>query len=278
MKRLTLLLIASIALIQTVSAGFPIGTGRWMLIPGYNYYNANGYWNKNSAYNAYPNGNFSSHYFGISGGYGLNRKWDFLFNVPFVVQVDNNTTGTKNTYIAAGLGDTKFGLSYFFTDLDAVNHVSLTGSLILPLYSNRGAPWPNIGFQSLGGELKLGFSGSATGGFRNPYYDIELGVRQYFSTDGPAQAFINITGGVPLDDNWKLSGTLNYINSVSSTVNSSSQVFYNYNKNFNYSRAGFNVGRVINENFSLWGGMYADIYGTSVGRGSGLSLSAVIKF
>ena len=278
MKRITIIFIISLAFVQTSWAGFPIGAGRWMLIPGYNYYNANGYWNKNSAYNAYPNGNFSSHYFNLSGGYGIDRKWEFLFNVPIVIQIDNNTSGTKNTYIVGGLGDAKAGLNYFFTDLDAVNHVSFSSSLIIPLYSNKGNPYPNIGYGVPGGELKLGFSGSATGGFRNPYYDIELGVRQYFSSDGPSQAFINLTGGVPLDDNWKISGTLNYINSVSSTVNTSSQLFYNYNKNFNYSRAGFNLGRVINENFSIWGGMYADIYGTSVGRGSGLSLSAVIKF
>ena len=280
MKKVILLVIITIASIQVSQAGFPIGYGRWMLIPGYNYYNAKGYWDSKSAYNAYPNGNFSSHYFSLYGGYGLSRRWNFLFNVPFVVQVDNNTTGTSaapKTYLAAGLGDATVGLSYFFTDFDALNHVSLTGSLIVPLYSNRGTPFPNIGYQSVGGEVKLGFSGSATGGFRNPYYDMEFGVRQYFNNEGPTQIFATITGGIPIDDYWKVSGTLSGVNSFSTAV-TTTQAFYNYNKSFNYVRAAFNFGRVINENTSIWAGLYADIYGTSVGRGSGVSLSGVFKF
>ena len=280
MKRLTLLLIASIALIQTVSAGFPIGTGRWMLTPGYNFYVAKGYWGKNGGYNSYSNGSFGSHYFGLSGGYGLNRKWDFLFNIPIVVQIDNNTNSAVdkgNTYIAGGFGDAKLGLSYFLTDFDALNHVSLTGSLIIPLYTNRPSPYPVLGYQSFGGELKLGFSGSATGGFRNPYYDIEAGVRQYFEYDGPTQLFANITGGVPLDDYWKISGTLSGVNSLSTSSATAISAF-NFTKSFEYIRASFNLGRVINNNVSIWGGFYADTWGINTARGSGASVSAVIKF
>ena len=277
MKRIALLLVATVVFVQSSWAGFPIGYGRWMLTPGYNFYLAKGYWDKNSNYNAYSNGSFMSHYIGLSGGYGLSRRWDFLFTLPFEVQIDNNTSNTNNTYIAAGLGDAKVGLSYFFTDFDALNHVSLTGSLFIPLYANKAKPYPILGYQSVGGELKLGFSGSATGGFRNPYYDIEVGLRQYFDSDGPTQLFATVTGGVPLDDYWKISGTLSGINSLSTTTNSA-QTDYNFTKNFDYVRAAFNVGRVINENTSIWGGLYADMWGTNIARGSGVSLSAVFKF
>jgi lipid-A-disaccharide synthase-like uncharacterized protein len=285
MKKVILLVIVTIASVQMSRANFPIGYGRWKLTPGYNYYNAKGYWKSDGSYNAYNNNSsFSSHYFGLEGGYGLSRRLNFLFALPFVVQFDNNTSGTAaipKSYLAAGLGDAKVGLSYFFSDFDALNHVSLTGSLIVPLYTNKGAPFPNLGYGVPGGEVKLGFSGSATGGFRNPYYDMEFGVRQYFATDGPTQLFANITGGVPLDDYYKLSGTLSGVNSFSSgatTSTSTTQVFYNYNKSFDYVRAAFNIGRVINENTEIWGGLYADVFGTSVGRGSGVSLSAVFKF
>ena len=276
MKKITLLLIATVAFVQISQAGFPIGYGRWQLTPGYNFYLARGYWDKNGNYNAYSNGSFMSHYIGFSGGYGLSRRLDFLFNLPFEVQLDNNTTG-KGSYLAAGLGDAKLGLSYFFTDFDALNHVSLTGSLIIPLYANMASPYPVLGYQSFGGEVKLGFSGSATGGFRNPYYDMEFGVRQYFDSDGPTQLFANITGGVPLDDDWKISGTLAGVNSLSTTT-SSAQTNYNFTKNFDYIRASFNLGRVINENVSIWGGLYADVFGSNIARGSGVSLSGVIKF
>jgi len=276
MKKITLLLIATVAFVQISWAGFPIGFGRWMLTPGYNFYLSRGYWNQNGNYNSYSNGSFMSHYIGFSGGYGLSRKLDFLFTLPIEVQIDNNSGG-KGSYLAAGLGDAKVGLSYFFTDFDALNHVCLTGSLILPLYANRPSPYPVLGYQSAGGELKLGFSGSATGGFRNPYYDMEFGVRQYFDSDGPTQLFANITGGVPLDDSWKISGTLSGINSLSTTTNDVLQN-YNFTKNFDYIRAAFNVGRVINENVSIWGGLYADVFGSNIARGSGVSVSAVIKF
>jgi hypothetical protein len=277
MKKITLLLVATVAFAQMSWAGFPIGAGRWILTPGYSFYIAHGYWDNNGNYNAYSNGSFMSHYIGLSGGYGLSRRWDFLFSLPFEVQVDHNTSGTGNTYIAAGLGDAKLGLSYFFTDFDALNHVSLTGSLIIPLYSNMAKPFPILGYQSFGGELKLGFSGSATGHFRNPYYDIEVGVRQYFDSDGPTQLFANVTGGIPLDDYWKISGTLSAVNSLSTTTNSA-QTSYNFTKNFTYVRAAFNVGRSISENVSIYGGLYADIWGVNIARGSGVSVSAVIKF
>ena len=276
MKKITLLLVATVAFVQISWAGFPIGFGRWMLTPGYNFYLSRGYWDKNGNYNSYSNGSFMSHYLGFSGGYGLSRKLDFLFTLPFEAQIDNNSGG-KGTYLAAGLGDAKVGLSYFFTDFDASNHVCLTGSLIFPLYANRASPYPVLGYQSVGGELKLGFSGSATGSFRNPYYDMEFGVRQYFDSDGPTQLFANITGGVPMDDNWKISGTLSGVNSLSTTT-SSAQTNYNFTKNFDYVRAAFNLGRVVNENVSIWGGLYADVFGSNIARGSGVSLSAVIKF
>ena len=44
MKKIILLVIITIASIQVSRANFPIGYGRWMLIPSYNYYNAKGYW------------------------------------------------------------------------------------------------------------------------------------------------------------------------------------------------------------------------------------------
>ena len=59
---------------------------------------------------------------------------------------------------------------------------------------------------------------------------------------------------------------------------STTQVFYNYNKSFYYMRLAANAGFVVNENLSIWGGIYTDIAGRIVGKGSGLSLSAVIKY
>ncbi len=275
MKKIVCLLVLLVTMLPFSRAGFPIGYGRYLVIPGYNYYTARGYWDGNRAYNPYPSGSFSSHFFGIYGGYGVGRRVNFMYNLPFVAQVDNNTSGDNKLATTVGLGDASVGLSYYFNDFDNNHHVSLTGSLIVPLYANATKPY--IGFQSFGAEVKLGFAGSATGGFRNPYYDIEFGVRQFFSDGGPTQLFANITGGVPVSDDWKLSGTLSGVNSISSAV-AGTTAFYNYNKSFDFIRIAANAGRVINDNVSIWGGLYTDIAGRSVGRGSGLSLSAVLKF
>jgi len=278
MKNCIVILVCFLSTIQITKAGFPIGKGRGLLVPSYTFYTAKGYWDANSAYRSYGNGSFNSHYFSLYGVYGISRSLNLVYNVPFVSQVDNNTSGASKIYTATGLGDASIGLSHFFKEFDNDRHVSLTGSLIVPLYQNQGNPYPNIGFQSLGGEVKLGFAGSATGGFRNPYYDIDFGVRQYFNLEGPTQLFTSITGGVPVSDSWKLSGTLSGVYSTSNTaLTNQTTVFYNYNKSFSYVRIAANAGYTVNEDLSIWGGIFSDIAGKSVGRGSGLSVSAVIK-
>lgn len=276
MKKIAILLILITASVPYVFAGFPVGKGRFMLVPSYNLYTAKGYWDQSRIYKPFDNnGRFVSHYFSLYGGYGISRNLNLMFNIPVTSQTFSQTGKVGTNF---GLGDLTVGLSTFLTDFDKENHVSLTGSLILPMYQNpTSADLPFLGFQSPGLELKMGIAGSTTKYFRNPYYDIEGGVRTYLNQGGPTQLFINITGGVPIADDWKISGTFSGVSSSSSNVTnvSTGQLFAN--GDFDYLRLTGNVGHIINDKVSVWFGIFTDISGRNTGRGSGLSLSAVLK-
>ncbi len=277
MKKISILLAILMCTISSVWAGFPLGKGRIKIIPAYNYYVANGYWDKQSNYLPYANGGrFVSHYFNVSGGIGLSRDLDFLANIPFVGQIDNDKAANK---ISSnwGLGDATVGLSYYLSHFDDSKHLSVTGSFIIPLYQNSIAPF--IGFQKVGGELKLGFAGSTNSWYRNPYYDLEIGVRQFFDQYGPTQVFTNITGGIPLSETFKISGTISGLNSVSAdpAINFNQNNLF-ANKQFNFVRITANAGYTINGNVAIWGNIFRDVYGTNTGKGSGFSIFAVYKF
>lgn len=273
MKKISLLAITTVLFSQIIFAGFPVGKGRFKIVPSYNFYTAKGYWDANKLYTAYTNnGKFTSNYFGIFLAAGINRNLDFVGTLPIVIQTQTETGKLSSN---AGLGDISLGLSYFLSHFDDNTHLALTGSVILPGYQNTKLPY--IGFQSFGTELKLGVAGSTQRYYRNPYFDIEGGARQYFSDFGPTQLFANITGGIPLSDKFKIAGTLSGVNSLSNETSFNSTNL-SYNRKFSYTRLTANAGFTVNENWSIWGNIYTDISGTSIGRGSGLSIFAVIKF
>ncbi len=273
MKKVLLILIATLAFNQAIFAGFPIGKGRFIIVPSYNFYRANGYWDSKGLYTAYTNnGKFTSNYFGIYFGAGISRNLDFVGSLPFVIQTETST-GKLNS--VAGIGDIKLGLSYFLSHFNENTHLALTGSLILPGYQNTVTPY--IGFGSFGTEIKIGVAGSTQKYYRNPYFDIEGGLTQYFNTFGPSQIFANVTGGIPLSEQVKISGTVSSVNSMSaeSAFNASN---LSYNRNFSYVRMTAAVGYTVDKTWALWGNIYTDVTGRSIGRGSGVSIFAVIKF
>ena len=79
-KLLSLIIIAIIA--NTAYAGFPIGRGKYLLVPSYNLYTTKGYWDAAGTYIPFSNGGrFASHYFGIYGGIGIGERLDFVGNI-----------------------------------------------------------------------------------------------------------------------------------------------------------------------------------------------------
>lgn len=266
---------------QKAMAQFPVGAGRFMLAPTYNYYHANGYWDKNGLYNSYASGGkFTSNYFGLYGAVGIDRKWEFVFNVPFVVQ----TYSDSSRFVQNGsLGDVTLGLSYYTPMADPQKHFSVTGSIIIPLYQNIPLPAslstvtpPFVGFQTTGGELKLDYSGSTEEVWKSSYYVLEAGARQYFSVYGPTQFFGSATFGTALDDDWKLSGKLSGVNSSSNYIAGSTAD--GVNRDFSYFRIELSIGRKVSKATQLYASIFQDVSGRNIGKGSGFSVFAVIRF
>ncbi len=267
-----------------VDAQFPMAKEYWMLAPMYNYYSASSYWNNNGKVIQYKNnGRFTSHYFGLYGAFGLDDNLNFTFNVPFVVQTYSNATYLIQN---SSLGDATAGLNYFLHLNNPNQHLSLGGSLIIPLYRNTlsidsavasSVSLPYSGFQKVGVELKVGFAGTNVNVLKNTYYDLQAGVRDYFGGGGPTQVFLNATFGVPLNENIKIAGTLSGVNSGSNSVVSGT-VTTGANTDFSYARLTFAAGVKISEEGSLWGHVFTDVSGRNIGLGSGFSVFAVFKF
>ncbi|MGL1190210.1 hypothetical protein ACSTLK_24205, partial [Vibrio parahaemolyticus] len=78
-------------------------------------------------------GRFTSHYFSLYGGYGISEKVDFVASLPYVIQRRQETNLTEQN---ASFGDTTLGLRYLLNSFDYYKFLSITGSLIVPLYSN----------------------------------------------------------------------------------------------------------------------------------------------
>jgi hypothetical protein len=262
-------------------AGFPIGQGKWLLVPTYNYYSATKYWDAQRVVTPYPkNGRFSSNYLGLYGGYGIKRNLDFIFNVPFIIQTYSDTDSLKQL---SSLGDVNLGLSYYFNSNDYNKHLSLTGSVIIPFaqsYASTSSSsliaYPAIGYHAFGVEAKFGYAGTNTTTLKNVYWDMEVGLRQYFSYLGPTQFFFNATMGVPLNDDWKLFGSMNYVTSHSNaTFQSTSD---GVNRDFDYLRFTIGILARLSKNASVGASIFTDVTGRNIGCGSGFSLFAVFKF
>ena len=275
----TLLTMAFVVLLQQASyAGFPIGNGRWLLVPTYTHYSADGYWDASGTSTPYQNnGKFISNYFGLYGGHGIGRDLDLIFNIPYVSQhyIENGVDAEAPLQTT---GDVTVGLSYFLNHYDYYKHLSITGSLIIPTYPSSLASLTDLvpGYASVGLEAKIGLAGTNQTKLKNTYYDLEAGIRTFLNNGGPTQFFVNATFGVPIDEDWKISGTLNGISSSSGTGNFAKTLYIN--RDFSYIRGSVAIGRRLDRNISLWASLFKDFTGTSIGQGQGYSIFAVIKF
>lgn len=274
----SLLTIGLVILMQQDSfAGFPIGNGRWLLVPTYTRYTADSYWDATGISTPYPNnGRFTSNYFGLFGGVGIGRDVDLLFNLPAVSQRFTENGVDAETPLQT-TGDLTIGLSYFLNHFDYYKHLSITGSIIVPTYPAIEGTNLLPGYASVGLEAKIGLAGTNTKNLKDTYYDLEAGLRSYFNAGGPTQFFANATLGVPIDDgSWKISGTLNFLTSSSSSNNYSKTLLIN--KDFTYLRGSMALGKRLDRNVSLWASIFKDFTGRSIGQGQGFSIFAVIKF
>lgn len=262
---------------QTAIAGFPIGLGRCLFVPTYTRYQATAYWDKQGLLTNYANnGKYLSSYLGLYGGFGVDRDLDVIFNVNYLSQhyLEN---GIDAETPLQSTGDFTLGLCYYLNHYDYFKHLSVTGSLIFPTYPAIENTTLLPGYASTGAEIKLGLCGTNTKTLKNTYYDLEAGIRSYFNAGGPTQFFANATLGVPIGEDWKLSGTLNLISSSSGLSNDAIPKTIFVNRDFDYLRGTISLGRRVDRNIWLYGSIFRDFSGSSVGQGHGFSIYAVIK-
>lgn len=275
MKKIVALILV-VLLANAAKAGFPIGRGKYLVVPSYNLYTTKGYWDPAGNYIPFSNGGrFASHYFGLYGGIGIGERLDFVGNISYIMQRKLETNQAQSN---ASLGDATFGLSYLLNTFDYSKFLTVTGSLIVPLYTNNVNKTPYTGFQQVGGEIKFTYSGSNGERYSNTYFDINLGVKQYFSPEGPTQVFGDALLGVPLDEDNKLTFQ------VSSTKSSSTQtglvldpnnLFLN--RQFNYFRLTAGYGRRISQNHQIFFTLFTDVSGRNTGKGGGGAISLVAE-
>lgn len=259
-------------LTNLVVAGFPIGKGKYLIVPSYNLYTTKGYWDKDGNYTDFTNnGRFASHFFGVYGGLGIGEKLDFIGNISYIIQRKQEPNKLEQN---ASLGDATLGLSYLLNSFDYYRFLTVTGSLIIPLYQNDAAKTPYTGFQQVGGEVKFGFSGTNRERLSNTYFDVNAGFRQYFSPDGPAQLFADALFGVPLDADNKLTFSMSG-NKSTSTQNSFNPNNLFLNRSFSYFRLTVGYGRKVSQHYQLFLSMFTDVSGRNTGKGGGGSISLV---
>ncbi len=257
-----------------VYAGFPIGKGKYLIVPSYNLYTAKGYWNESGSYTDYTNnGRFASHYFGLYGGLGLTEKLDFVGNINYTIQRKMETNFTEQN---ASLGDATVGLQYLMNSFDYYKFLTFSGSLIVPLYQNNPSKTPYTGFQQVGGEVKMAFSGTNRERLKNTYYDVNVGLRQYFSAEGPTQIFFDALFGLPLNEMNKLTFSMS-----GNKSNSSTSVFnfnnLSANRSFSYFRLTTGYGRKIDQNYQFFITLFTDVTGKNTGKGGGGAISIVAE-
>lgn len=277
MKKLSLLLLLTCAFFaqNALAGGFPIGKNHILLVPTYSYYNAKAYWDRSGTYHKYDNnGDFTSHYFGLYGGFGLSNRFDVVFNLPYSMQSSNQNNITSTN---SGMGDATLGLTYFISHFDGSKHLSISGSGIFPLYTNPSstANKPYLGFQEYGSELKVGFAGSAKNE-NYAYYDFEVGARKLFSDYGTTQLFANLTAGIPLSKKWKASVTVSGLSS-SSNQDTFDPNNLKANRDFGYVKINGAIAYNINKKVSIWANGYMDIGGQNIGQGRGFMAFLVFR-
>ncbi len=177
----------------------------------------------------------------------------------------------------ASLGDAKVGLQYLLNSFDYYKFLTVTGSLIIPLYTNTAGKEPYTGFQQVGGEIKMSFASTNRERMQNTYYDVSGGLRQYFSPEGPTQLFVDALFGIPLNDKNKITFSMNGVNSTSSSTALFNPDNLNLNRAFSYFRLGAGFGTKISQHNQLFFNIFSDIFGRNTGKGSGGSIQLVAK-
>lgn len=272
MKKLFTFLIL-LVMAKPLYAGWPINTGRYIIAPTLTYYHSGDYWDKDGHF-VHANGRqgFTSETFSIYGGYGINHQIDIIGSIPLSYQTSTSNGVGHSSF---GANDLQAGVSYNIINFGYTSFLSVQLTGIVPLY--KDTPTDYRGYQSVGADLKLSY----TGGFTNfitkqGYYNVEVAGRDYFSKDGPLQMNYSAAAGFAFNRKNQL------ILEVGGVYSSSSNKNYSVNQtaihDFRYTKASGTYIHALSRHYNLGLGGFYTFTGRNTGKGMGGDVQLLIRF
>lgn len=256
--------------INAVFAGWPMGKKRFMLGTSLTAFYAKDYWDR---YGKFQRGTktFESYSLGVFGNYGLSRRLDLMFSVPLALQINNYATSNK---ASGGLGDVNLGLSYNLFNFDYKNYISIYGGAIIPVYSNYDAQ--TLGLGQLGTDVRIMNTGNLAVEDKKAYYNLELGYRQFYGENAPAQ-FTYLAGlGYSIDKENQITADVSGVNSYS--PDKATIIFAGAAREYRFVRASVGYGHVFSRQLSVYGSGFYTLHAYNTGLGYGASVQAIMRF
>tara|TARA_Y100000815_G_scaffold275046_1_gene311244 strand:- start:12124 stop:12981 length:858 start_codon:yes stop_codon:yes gene_type:complete len=197
-------------------------------------------------------------------------KLNLIASIPyFTSKYDDATVKNSN----ADLGDIEIGGRFNITHFGD-NY--LMGALIayLPAYSNTEAPFTGYELFGLEGRIILGGTLKFLGDYNN-FHKVEVGLRYFFPED-PVQLRFLISEGYRITQRFlvlgELDGMFSFSDNASFFVNNLQSI-----AEYNMIKASLNLGYDFSPTFSLYAGVFHDIYNRNAAIGKGYQAFAVIK-
>jgi len=258
-------------------AGWPIGKYRNVVIPSFNFYSSHDTWTSGGQLvKGKPGAGFTSYSAGLYVGYGISRRTDLIVNVIAPSQhsayVDGSGNLVKQT--SSGVGDMQAGLSYNLFNFGYKSFLSVMGSAIIPLYDTTKTV--ALGYAAYGAELKLMYSGGIDNGFlKHTYYNMEVGYRRYFDTQGPNVLIYTAMLGLPLGKRNQIG--LEIGGQYSTSTNKSFNPNLALNRDFAFTKASLDYGHTFTRRFSVFLVGFYTLTGRNTGLGYGGSVQTIFK-
>ncbi|NEV94529.1 hypothetical protein G3567_10285 [Psychroflexus sp. YR1-1] len=198
------------------------------------------------------------------------ERLNIIGSIPFFSNTyeDNDASDTNTDF-----GDLEVGLKAHLARFKE-NYLMASVIAYIPLYSNTSTPF--IGYDLFALEARLIFAGTQKSlGEYNNFHKVEVGLRYFFPED-PLQLRILVSEGYDLSDRVSLLGELEGMFSFSER-----DEFFRNNlqavADFNMIKASLNLGYQFSDTFTLYGGLFHDIFNRNSAVGRGFQAFAVIR-
>ena len=184
-----------------------------------------------------------------------------------------NSYENDGYFTSTGFGDVELGARYYIGNIKYKYYFAIQGLAILPPYKNTANRY--LGYEAAGADVRLIGSCSGKLGSKTYYFNLEGGVRQYFTSQGPFQVRYFSTFGYNFATRHQV--TLSASGVISSSTNKEFSGNLPSNRDFSYLQGTLSYGYTIQKDLLLFAGVSRFLTGKNTGIGTNGSLSLVIK-